>query len=379
MKIAIFTGNYNHIRDGVSLTLNRLVEFLEGEGEEVLVFGPTVDEPAFQHNGTLIPVPSIAMPGRPEYRISTRFPKPARRTLEEFGPDLIQISTPDVLGYHALLWARRNRVPVVSSYHTHFTSYLKYYNLNFLESFGWSYMRWFYGHSSQIFVPTRSMWEELEEKGIKGDFRIWARGVDTVLFNPARRDNDWRSRYGFDQEDVIISYVSRLVWEKNPDIFAHTIQKLEKKYPAVKPMIVGEGPALDGLKELLPEATYSGFLTGVELADAYANSDIFLFPSDTESFGNVTLEAMASGLPCVVADATGSKSLVDDRVNGYLVSVSRPDKFVEAVEHLVKDSQLRKQMGSRSVEKAGNYTWDQINQQLLSNYREAIQSLESGS
>lgn len=379
MKIAIFTGNYNHIRDGVSLTLNRLVEFLEGEGEEVLIFGPTIEEPPFQHSGTLIPVPSIAMPGRPEYRITTRFPKIARRQLEGFGPDLIQISTPDILGYHALQWARRNRVPVVSSYHTHFTSYLKYYKLNFLESLGWHYMKWFYGHSSQIFVPTRSMWEELEAQGIEGDFRIWARGVDTALYNPARRNDTWRSQHGFDPDDVIISYVSRLVWEKNPDIFVQTVQKLQKKYPAVKPMIVGEGPALDELKELLPDAYYSGFLTGEELADAYANSDIFLFPSDTESFGNVTLEAMASGLPCVVANATGSKSLVDDRVNGYLVAVSNPDQFIEKTESLVTDNLLRKQMGTHSVEKARNYTWDQINQQLLSNYREAIQRSKSGS
>ena len=127
MRVAIFTGNYNHIRDGVSLTLNRLVDFLQRNNVEVLVFGPTIPKPAFEHNGTLIAVPSIQMPGRPEYRITTGFPKEARERLEAFNPDLIHLATPDILGIKALRWAEKNDVALVSSYHTHFSSYLKYY------------------------------------------------------------------------------------------------------------------------------------------------------------------------------------------------------------------------------------------------------------
>lgn len=131
------------------------------------------------------------------------------------------------------------------------------------------------------------------------------------------------------------------------------------------------------LQEALPEAIYTGFLTGSELAEAYANSDIFLFPSDTETFGNVTLEAMSSGLPCVVADAVGSKSLVENGVNGYLVTVYDKDGFVSKVNTLIHDRELRRRMGKASREKAKSYAWERINQQLLAYYDEALNSINS--
>ncbi|MEX2574872.1 MAG: glycosyltransferase family 1 protein, partial [Balneolaceae bacterium] len=299
-RIALFTGNYNHIRDGVSLTLNRLVKFLEDAGMDVLVFSPTVDNPALKHNGRMVDVPSVSLPGRPEYRMTVSFSKKAKMELETFDPDIIHIATPDFLGYKALKWAVKNNKIIVSSFHTHFTSYLKYYRLQFLEFFAWRYLRWFYSHVHQIYVPTPSMADNLKENGFEGDLRIWARGVDTTLFSPSRRDEEWRERQGFRPEDVVVTLVSRLVWEKNLEIFATTVKRVMEKYSHVKPLVVGAGPARQKLSEMLPEAVYTGFLTGQDLAKAYASSDIFFFPSDTESFGNVTLEAMSSGLPCIV-------------------------------------------------------------------------------
>jgi phosphatidylinositol alpha 1,6-mannosyltransferase len=135
-------------------------------------------------------------------------------------------------------------------------------------------------------------------------------------------------------------------------------------------MVVGDGPAGEELKRILPDAVYTGFLTGEELARSYANSDIFFFPSDTETFGNVTLEAMASGLPCVAADAVGSKSLVDHGQNGYLAPVHKSDRFYSYIETLVLDPELRKQMSDSSVEKAKEYSWENINGMLLSYYEQ---------
>lgn len=372
IRVALFTGNYNHIRDGVSLTLNRLVGFLMEQGIEVLVFGPTIDKPDLEHTGTLIPVPSKRMPGRPEYRLTTSFPDKAREQLESFKPDLVHIASPDFLGYKALKWALEHDVPVVSSFHTHFTSYLKYYKLSILEPLLWKYLKWFYGHCRHLYVPTPSMAETLLEKGIECEMKIWARGIDSQKFSPAKRDTSWKKKYGFAEDDLVITFVSRLVWEKNLRIFADVVGRVMRKYPQAKAMIVGDGPAGNELKELFPEAVYTGILQGEDLAKAYACSDIFFFPSDTETFGNVTLEAMASGLPCIVADADGSKSLIHQNENGFLVPVEKTEEFYSALETLVTNDNLRRKMAERSIELAKGYSWATINGKLLNFYRETL-------
>ena len=340
-----------------------------------MVFGPTVENPDIDHAGELSVVPSVKMPGRPEYRITTGLPEENRSRLESFDPDIVHIASPDILGLKALNWAKENDVPIVSSYHTHFTSYLKYYNLGILESLGWRYLQWFYGHCKHIYVPTQSMADELVEKGIGSSpdvLKIWARGVDTELFHPSRRDSQWRKERGFKEDDVVLTFVSRLVWEKNLKLFASVVDDIQTKYPNVKSMIVGDGPARSELKQMLPQTHFTGFLTGMDLATAYASSDIFFFPSDTETFGNVTLEAMASGLPCLVANAQGSKSLVEHEKNGFLVPVDQPSLFLKYAAKLVSSKELRDKLGENSVELAMNFTWEKINQGLLDNYFEVL-------
>ena len=192
LRVALFTGNYNHIADGVSLTLNRLVAFLEACGVEVLVFGPTVPAPPMEHAGRLVPIPSTPIPGRPEYRLTTRFPRAVRRELEAFQPTLVHLATPDLAGYRALRWAKAHDVPVVASYHTHFSSYLKYYNISALEGLFWQYARWFYGQCEHVYVPSRSMAAVLRSHEITEGLRLWERGVDASRFGPQQRDLAWR-------------------------------------------------------------------------------------------------------------------------------------------------------------------------------------------
>lgn len=371
LRIAIFTGNYNHIRDGVSLTLNRLVEFLERQAIPVIVFGPTIDEPALEHNGEFVSVPSVPMPGRPEYRVTVGFPEKAQRRLREFNPTLIHLATPDLLGFRAMRWAQANDIQIVSSYHTHFTSYLKYYNLNMLELLGWKYLAWFYSQCTHVYVPSPSMADELNEQDITEGIRIWARGVYTDRFHPDKRDAEWRRSIGFDDDDTVVSFVSRLVWEKDLQTFVDVAKKLGD---SIKPLIVGDGPARKELETMLPEAYFTGFVTGENLYRSYASSDIFLFPSDTETFGNVTLEAMASGLPCVVADATGSRSLVESGVNGYLAPPRDTKEFAACVKKIADDETLRERMSKAARQKALAYSWDNVNTKLLENYREALES-----
>ncbi len=372
LRIAIFTGNYNHIRDGVSLTLNRLVKFLETKNIPVLVFGPTADEPAFEHIGDFIAAPSIPMPGRPEYRVTIGFPEEVQRRLREFAPTLIHIATPDLLGFRAMRFAQSHEIQIVASYHTHFTSYLKYYNMDMLEILGWKYLVWFYSQCKHIYVPTASMADELAEKGIRDGLRIWARGVETDLFSPEKRDMEWRRSNGIADDQLVVTFVSRLVWEKDLQTVVDTLRKVTSMNASVKPMIVGDGPAKKELEQLVPNGFFTGFLMGEDLARAYASSDIFFFPSDTETFGNVTLEAMSSGVPAVVADATGSKSLIENGVNGYLGTPKKTREFADLIIKLAADADTRALMSHATRQKAMAYSWETINNGLLDQYREAL-------
>lgn len=372
LRVAIFTGNYNHIADGVSLTLNRLVAYLEKRKIPVIVFGPTTENPAINHVGEFIHVPSLPMPGRPEYRVTVGFPEEAQRRLREFDPTLIHIATPDLLGFRAMRFAQANNIQIVASYHTHFTSYLKYYNMEMLELLGWKYLVWFYEQCKHIYVPAPSMADELYVKGIKNGLRIWSRGVDSDLFSPQKRDMEWRRYLGVDDDEVLVSFVSRLVWEKDLQTVVDTLKKVFDNESNVSALIVGDGPARKELEYMMPKAHFTGFLSGEELARAYASSDIFFFPSDTETFGSVTLEALASGVPAVVADATGSKSLVESGVNGLLIPPKKPGEFADGIMRLAEDPVLRKSMSEAAVQKAMAYTWDTVMGGLVKNYEEAL-------
>ena len=367
-RIALFTGNYNHIADGVSRTLNRLVAYLEKKGVSVLVFGPSTDNPAIEHAGELVGVPSMAAPGRPEYRISVAMSREVRERLEVYDPTVVHVATPDLLGLKARKYALRNQLPLVATYHTHFSSYLGYYKLSALEGALWSYLRWFYKPFHNIYVPSQSMVDVLEEHGMSSRTKIWPRGVDTSLFQPSRRSLVWRRHLGFADDEVVISYISRLVWEKAPDVFAQVVEQLRKRHAKVRGLVVGDGPAMEPLSKLFEDLVFLGHLEADELATAYASSDIFLFPSDTETFGNVTLEAMASGVPAVCADATGSRSLVKYGETGFLAKPGDINSFLETTEQLVVDQELRHQMGKASLTHASTYDWEAVLGKMIEYY-----------
>lgn len=376
LRVALFTGNYNHIRDGVSLTLNRLVSCLESEGIPVLVFGPSIPDPPIDHEGELVITPSIPMlvPGRKEYRIATHLSSSAKKRLEEFKPTLIHVATPDGLGIGALRWAKKHNIPRVTSYHTHFLSYTDYYSayLSFVHTpFRWM-MLWFYRQFAHTYVPTPSMIEELEREGIEANMKIWARGINTELFSPDKRDMEWRREVGFADDEIVVTFVSRLVWEKELRTFIESVNNLQRENPKIRALVVGDGPARKEAQRLLPQGVFTGFATGGMLAKAYASADVFLFPSHTETFGNVTLEAMASGLPCVVADAIGSRSLVDHGVNGFHARKEDTDDFTDKLRMVVENDEDRIAMGEASRSMSLNYQWEKINKGLISNYREVL-------
>ena len=368
LRIALVTGNYHHVEDGVSRTLNRLVGWLLARGHEVLVFAPTVAAPPMPHVGALVPLPSVSIPTRPEYQFTTRFSDEARWRLERFAPDIVHIATPDRAGFAALGWAEARGVPAVASYHTHFPSYLGYYHAGALEPAFWVLGRRFYNRVREVYVPTPSMAAVLRENGITAPLELWPRGIEADRFGPSARSEAWRAARGFAPSDVVVSFVSRLVKEKSLDVYADAVDRLRDRGLPVRALVVGEGPERAATEARLPHAAFTGHLGRGEIETAFASGDVFLFPSETETFGNVTLEAMASGLPTVCADAVGSRSLVAPGETGFLCPPRDAAAFAEATARLVADAELRAEMGAAARARALTYDWDAILSRLAARY-----------
>jgi len=372
-RVALFSGNYNYTRDGANRALNRLVDFLERRGVAVRVYSPTGDRPAFAHAGDLVSVPSMAIPNRKEYRLALGLNARIKEDLRAFRPNLFHLSAPDVLGYKALKLARAWNIPAVASVHTRFETYLQYYGWGFAEPIVTRYMRWFYRACAQIYAPSESMGEVLRAEGMSNDVRIWGRGVDSHVFSPERRDTAWRAGHGIADTDIVIAFVGRLVLEKGLDVVADVMDVLTKRNVAHKVLIVGDGPERERLQKRLPDAIFTGHLEDEALARAYASADLFFNPSRTETFGNVTLEAMASGVPPVCAKATGSMSLVLHGTTGFLSEKATIAEYADYMGELVRNHNLRRAFAQASRQRALNYNWDKILGEVLANYCEVLQ------
>lgn len=374
MRIALFSGNYNYVMDGPVRALNKLIGHLNNRGHETLIFAPTIKEPAFAHEGTLISVPSFAVPGsRSEYRVGLGIHGGVRRQLDAFKPTLIHLSAPDYIGYSALNYARKNKIPAVASFHTRFDTYPRYYGAKWLEKYLTKYMRHFYRRCEHVYPPSQSMADELRRDGIGTDIRLWTRGVEADLFNPSQRDLAWRRAHGVDDDDVLTVFVGRVVLEKGIDVFANAMKIAQDKNPRAKALIVGDGPERPHFETQLPDGVFVGYQQGKDLARAYASADIFFNPSITETFGNVTLEAMASGLASVCAKASGSLSLVEDGVTGLLSEAEQgAEGFAACLGRLIDDHEMRRALGAQAREKSLEFNWATILDGLIENYRDAI-------
>ena len=217
-------------------------------------------------------------------------------------------------------------------------------------------------------MPSPSMIDVLRAEGVTAPVYLWPRGVDTARFHPGARSHCWRAERGIAPDEVVIAFVSRLVREKRVAEVAGVFARLRARGIAHRAVFVGDGPERGFLEREVPGALFEGFLSGVDLATAYASSDVFLFPSDTETFGNVTLEAMASGLPAVCANATGSRSLVDAGVTGYLADAGDVPALSDAVARLVADPELRRVMGEAARTRSLLFSWDEAMGGLLARY-----------
>ncbi len=372
LRIALFSGNYNYVRDGANQALNRLVGYLLREGAKVRVYGPVVKEPAFPATGDLVGVPALALPGRGEYRAPLAIPPRVKRDIAAFAPNIFHISSPEILGHRAVALAHRSGAPAVASVHTRFETYFRYYKMGFVEPVVEAILRRLYRRCDAIFAPSESMAQLLRAQRMNDHVGIWSRGIDREIFNPGRRDLDWRRSLGIDDDVPVVGFVGRLVMEKGLDVFSDGIERLQARGVRHKVLVVGEGPARDWFEKRLPEACFVGHQEAADLGRAVASMDVFFNPSITETFGNVTLEAMAAGLPVVAAIATGSASLVTDGVTGRLVPPGEIERFADALRHYCEDAGARARAGQGGELASRRYGWDEVNQQLVDGYLEVL-------
>lgn len=361
LRVALFSGNYNYVRDGANQALNRLVGYLLRQGASVRVYAPMVENGAFPPTGDLVGVPSVPIPFRREYRMPLGLSAAVRRDLARFAPNVVHVTSPDPAGHRAVSWARAHGVPVLASVHTRFETYPRYYHMAFLEPLAVAILRRFYRRCDAMVAPSESTAAVLREQRMGSDIEIWSRGVDREIFDPSRRDLAWRRALGFADDDLAIGFLGRLVMEKGLDVFADTMEELRRRGLPHKVLVIGKGPARDRFAERVPEACFTGMLTGADLGRAVASMDLLLNPSVTETFGNVTLEAMASGVPVLAARATGSNSLVTEGVTGRLVEPGDIARFADAIARYAADPALRRAHGAAGEERSGAFSWDAIN------------------
>ena len=372
LRIALFSGNYNYVRDGANQALNRLAGTLLDHGAQVRVYSPTVEEPAFEPTGELVSVRSVAIPLRDEYRFPLGLGPQARADLDRFAPNVVHVSSPDPVGHAAVRFARAHDLPVLASVHTRFETYLRYYNMAFAEPLIEAIIRRFYRKCDALVAPSESMAQVLRDQRMNYDIGIWSRGVDREIFRASRRSLEWRRVLGIANDEIVIGFLGRLVMEKGLDVFSDTIDELKERGIAHRVLVIGEGPARAWFEERIPGAVFAGFKKGADLGRAVASMDVLFNPSITETFGNVTLEAMACGVPVVAAAATGSQSLVDDGETGRLIAPGAVHHFAEALRAYIENAELRAAHGAAGEERARAFSWERINMAVAQTYLRLI-------
>ncbi|TCP37182.1 glycosyltransferase family 1 protein [Sphingomonas sp. BK235] len=372
-RVAFFSGNYNYVRDGANQAQNLLVGHLLDRGVAVRVYSPTTPTPAFEARGTVVDVPAIPIPGgRGEYKLGRGLPCRPRRDLEAFAPDLVHVSAPEFLGHAAVSWARARGIPVVSAVHTRFETYFQYYGLAAVQPAIKWILRRFYDRADRVLVPTPSMAEVIRSLGVTTPIALWGRGVNHRRFHPGARDLAWRRSLGIGDDELAIGFLGRLVLEKGLGVFAEVLARLDTLGVKHRVLIVGKGPARDWFAERVPLAAFAGFQSGDDLGRAVASMDLLFNPSVTETWGQVTSEAMAAGVPVVAARATGAVDLLDDGVTGLLVPPQDIQGYASAIATLARDPARRRAMGAAAHERAKSFRWDTANEAVLDVYRELL-------
>lgn len=368
-RLAIFTDTWIPQVNGVSRTLARLVHECERRGIETLVVTPD-DGSAFAAGVTRWPArPFWAYP---QLAMATPSGSRARTALQQFQPTLVHVATPFGVGLSGRHAARTLGIPLVTSFHTHFTAYLRHYALQRLDAISWPFLRWFHNGGARTLVPTSIVARELAGQGF-GGLRVWGRGIDAVRFSPAHRSSALRARIGCSDDCLLVGYVGRLAPEKGIDVAMAAMAPLLKAHPdRLRFVLVGDGPSEERLRVAAPPGvTFLGRQEGDALSAWYASMDVFVLPSTTETFGNVVLEAMASGV-AVVSHAEGATTEFAHEGTSLPVNVTSASAISEAILRLLQDSDTRRRLALAGREEALRRGWPQVWDQLFTDYADVL-------
>lgn len=378
MRILYFTDTYFPQINGVTNTLDRLVKYLDSTEHKYLFFAPYYENsPGNVKERCTRRFKSISFPAYPECRISIPFYSKLCRIADKFKPDIIHLMTPMGLGFTGVRYAQERGIPLVSSFTTNFNTYLKYYKLDFLDSLIWNYFKWFHGSCGINFCPSWETLRMLETKEIQ-NLKIMSRGIDTGAFNPVHRNAEIRRNLKIN-EKIAFLYVGRIAREKDLDILMESIRQINSRYPDMAEFILaGDGPYISQLKKAAPEnVIFTGYLKGEALSDLYASCDVFVFPSSTETFGNVVLEAMASGLPVLAVNSGGVKESVIDGYNGFLCEPRNADSFMQLISGFIQNKELIGHMGENARQYTLTRSWSNIFNQMLNDYQILVEQSTS--
>ncbi len=366
IKVAFFAEILIEDFDGASRTMFQLLRRIPTDQFEFLFICGVGPDTLFGYECITLPTLTIPFNTRYKMAVPALVKRKTMRQLQVFAPDVVHIATPSWLGSFALDYAAQYTKPVISIYHTHFISYVDYYLRSLpvlirpIKAQIARFQRDFYNRCHTIYIPSESIANELIAGGLEPSrVTIWKRGIDLTLFSPLKK-NLVPLREQTQSEWPVILFASRLVWEKNIETLIKTYELAQQRGTAAVFVVVGDGTAKEDCQRRMPKAVFLGNLDHQTLATIYASADVFLFPSISESYGNVVLEAMASGLPCVIADGGGSRDFVEEGINGFRCAPNNPEAYLDKITLLLNDADLRNKISLAGQEYSRQFNWEEL-------------------
>jgi glycosyltransferase involved in cell wall biosynthesis len=374
LRIAVVTETWPPEVNGVAMTLAKLVQGLSHRNHDVQLIRPRQTKTESPMNDSTLEevlMRGMPIPRYPELKLGLPSKKTLVKTWTLRRPDVVHIATEGPLGWSALQAAKVLKLPVTSDFRTNFQSYSKHYGVGWLRKPIVAYLRKFHNATACTMVPTRELMRTLGQNGFS-NLKVVSRGVDTKLFNMSKRDTSLRSSWGADDKTTVLISVGRMAPEKNLDQVLKIHEALKYKGKEFKLVMVGDGPLKEQFQQRYPEIIFPGMLSQSNLATCYASSDLFVFPSQTETFGNVTLEALASGIPVLAFDCAAARDWVQTGVNGWLVAENNPEGFAAQAVAIFNNQDALKQITQSTRQQVVHLDWDQIAEQVESVFWDAI-------
>lgn len=374
LRIAFFNATMKPGQDGVTRVLFRLIEWLNLHSVDSFFISSDVPDKD-EYNTLFYKVPSFPLPFYKEYKFTIPSYKTFEKQLLDFNPDIIHINSPCTLGLAALNFAKKYNVPVVATYHTHFPSYAEYYYIKQFEFISWNYLKKFYNKCDKVFVPSVNIMALLQSK----DFRkveYLPHGIDPKQFSPMFKSAEWKRSLKIENKKILL-FVGRLVWEKDLRTLSEIYDILTTLRDDIVFVLVGEGPIRKDLERIMPDALFLGYKSGDELSTIFASSDLFVFPSTTETFGNVVLESIASGLVPVCSDKGGASSSIKPNYNGLICKSKDPVDFSKKIISLLNNENELNTLSANCIEYASTQSWDRIFSAQYQHYLNIINDYSS--